>query len=92
MPATGGTTQGPTTAHQKLMKLTGSLERLKAQRDILEEEIERDIKLLKDRWDIEDVESALDSIKSIQDAAQEAANKRDNAITDAERVMAQFTE
>lgn len=83
---------GTTAAHQGLIKLVSSLERLKAQREILEEEIERDIIQLKDRWEIDDIESALDSIKNIQATAQTAAGKRDAAIAGAERIMAQFAE
>lgn len=84
-------TTGTATAHQDLIKLTSNLERLKAQREILEEEIEHDIIQLKDKWEIEDIDSALASIKNIQATAQEATGKRDAAIESAEQIMARFT-
>jgi len=83
----------PTTesaTHQSLMTLMSSLERLAAQRDVLEEEIERDLVLLKDKWGIDDIDSALSSIESIQKQALEAAAKRDQAISSAEQIMALF--
>jgi hypothetical protein len=72
------------------MELMSSLERLAAQRDVLEEEIERDLVLLKDRWGIDDIDSALSSIESIKKQALDAATKRDQAISSAEQIMALF--
>jgi hypothetical protein len=83
----------PTTesaTHKSLMELMSSLERLAAQRDVLEEEIERDLVLLKDRWGIDDIDSALSSIESIKKQALDAATKRDQAISSAEQIMALF--
>ena len=76
--------------HQGLMELMGGLERLAAQRDVLEEEIERDLVVLNEKWGIEDIDSAMSSIESIKKQALEAATKRDEAIASARSIMALF--
>lgn len=75
------------TTHQGLTDLMTKLERLKATADLLEEEIERDVKQLSEKWGIDDVEQALESIQSITKSAEQHAANRDSAIAQAAKIL-----
>ena len=87
---TEGTAGANVHTHQDLMTLMAKLERLKATSDLLEKEIDTDMGVLKEKWDIVDIEVALESIDSIAASADEHAKARDKALTEAGKILEAF--
>lgn len=87
---TEGTAGANVHTHQDLMTLMGKLERLKATSELLEGEIDTDMKQLREKWDIDDIEAALASIDNIAASADEHAKARDSALAEAGKILEAF--
>lgn len=75
---------------QSLIDIRTRLERLKAQRDMISDEIDKDTAILKEKYGIEDIEQALASIGGLEAQAKKHLQDRDQAIAKAQSIMDEF--